>query len=265
MTPIAEAVKEYLVPGSAWFLIIAGSAGAACLFGSERQRKTGRTFLAALFLLYWAMSLPLVALSLQKIKSPDDLTEPGSLPADPYPIVVLGNGLSGYSLRGGRFEVPMARTAMNTLFALDRYRRFPASTLIASGGRHPGAPDGVPEAALIGDALQRNGVPVDHILLETVSSTTKEQADATSRMLNARGDRTCILVTSPQQMARAIDLFRRNGIAAIPLPAGSLLWELEETHWWSWLLPTTEARAVSRDVVYEMMAWPYYRIRGWVS
>jgi len=179
--------------------------------------------------------------------------------------VVLGNGLGGYAAFGGRVEVPMDRTAMNTLFALDRYRRYPTSTLIASGGRHPDAPDGVPEAAIISDALRRNGVPLDHILLETASSSTKEQADATSRMLNDRGDRTCILVTSPQQMARAIDLFRRNGIVAIPLPARSLMWAPEETHWWSWLLPTTEARAVSRDVIYELMAWPYYRMRGWVS
>jgi uncharacterized SAM-binding protein YcdF (DUF218 family) len=266
VTLIAEAIKDYLVPGSTWFLIIAGSLGAACLFGAERLRRTGRAFLAALFLLYWTMSVPLVALGLQKIKSPDDLTVPGLLPSEPYPIVVLGNGLGGYFALGGRVDVPGGRTAMNTLFALHRYRRHPTSTLIASGGRQPGTPDGVPEAAIIGDALRRNGVPDEHILLETASSTTKEQADATSLMLKARGERTCILVTSPQQMSRAIDLFRRNGIAAIPLAAGSLMWAPAETrHWWSWLFPTTEARAVSRDVIYEMMAWPYYRARGWVS
>ena len=214
VTPMAEVVKEYLVPGSAWFLIIAGSVSTAWLFGTERRRRSGRTALASLVLMYWMMSLPVVAHALQNLHVPWGQTLKDALPDQPLPIVVLGNGLGGWDALGGRIEVPLDRTAMNTLFALDRFRRYPASTLIASGGSQPDAVGGVPEATIIADALRRNGVPVDRIVIEASSATTKEQADASSRLLQARGDRTCIVVTSPQQMSRAVDLFRRNGIVA---------------------------------------------------
>jgi hypothetical protein len=67
-------------------------------------------------------------------------------------------------------------------------------------------------------------------------------------------------------MSRAIDLFRHEGIEALPLSAGAIMWApTMDKHWWSWVAPSTPARAVSRDVFYELIAWPYYRLRGWVN
>jgi uncharacterized SAM-binding protein YcdF (DUF218 family) len=259
-----EVVKEFFIPGSAWFLIIAGSVCTALLFGSSRLRKIGRTLLLALMFTYWVMSVPLVASTLQAAHRSPPVA--AGLPATAIPIVVLGNGLGGYEALGGRIELPLGQTAMNTLFGLDRYRRHPDSVLIASGGAQPDAVGGISEARVIRDALRRNGVADDHIIIEEGSRNTHEQAVETSRILKQRGERTCIVVTTPQQMTRAIDLFRQEGIEAVPLAAGSLMWAPRHTaHWWSWIVPSTEARAVSRDVVYEVMAWPYYRMRGWIT
>jgi uncharacterized SAM-binding protein YcdF (DUF218 family) len=261
---LTEFVKNFVVPGSAWFLMFAGSICAALLFGTARMRKTGRALLAVLLILYWVMSMPLVALALQRVQFGHRAEHDGGGPV-PLPVVVLGNGLGGYSAFGGTFEVPLGQTAMNTLFALDRFRRVPASIVIASGGSQPGSAGGSSEAAVIADALRRNGVPADHIVLETTSTTTSEQAIAVSRILQARGDTQCILVTSPQQMSRAADVFRGVGITAVPLPAGAVMWSpSDSSHWWSWLVPSSQARVVSRDVLYELIAWPYYRMRGWV-
>lgn len=245
--------------------MFAGSICAALMFGTARTRNLGRLLLAAVLVLYWAMSLPMVAWALQKVQSaPRQDLEGGA--ATPLPIVVLGNGLGGYAAFGGTFEVPLGQTAMNTLFALNRFRQHPASVLIASGGSQPGVVGGASEAVVIADALRRNGVPADHILLEATSTTTREQALATSRILQARGDARCILVTSPQQMSRAADVFEHAGISVVRLPAGAVMWSpSDRSHWWSWLVPSTQARVVSRDVFYELIAWPYYRIRGWVS
>ena len=264
MNLLTEFVKNFVVPGSSWFLMLAGSICAALLYGTARMRKAGRVVLAVVVVLYWAMSMPIVALGLQRIQFGHRAENDGGGPV-PLPVVVLGNGLGGYSAFGGTFEVPLGQTAMNTLFALNRFRRFPASIVIASGGSQPDAVGGSSEAAVIADALRRNGVPSDHILLETTSTTTREQALAVSRILQARGETQCILVTSPQQMSRAADVFRAVGIAAVPLPAGAVMWSPSETsHWWSWLVPSSQARVVSRDVLYELIAWPYYRMRGWV-
>jgi uncharacterized SAM-binding protein YcdF (DUF218 family) len=267
MNPLVEFIKEFLIPGSTWFLLIAATGSVLLFFGSERKRRIARGILAGLVVFYWVISVPVVAHGLQTAQR-KRASEPGStLPDTALPIVVLGNGLGGYVAFGGRVEVPDGRTAMNTLFALDRYRAHPASMVIASGGVQPPSDnDGYPEGAVIRDVLIRNHVPADRIIVEGQSTTTREQAVASAGILKRLGLPTCIVVTSPQQMDRAIDLFAHEGIKALPLYVTSVPWSLGgDARWWEWLMPSTSARAVSRDVIYELMAWPYYRVRGWVG
>jgi uncharacterized SAM-binding protein YcdF (DUF218 family) len=266
MNPVVEFIKEFLIPGSAWFLLIAASACALLLFGAERRRRLARVLLAGVVVLYWVISIPLVADALQKAQRSRPSGPAARLPDTPLPIVVLGNGVEGYSALGGYIELPGGRTAMNTLFALNRFRAYPASMIIASGGLPPSVEDGYSEGAIIRDALVRNHVPADHILVEGASATTREQALGSAVILKQLHAPTCIVVTSPQQMGRAIDLFAHEGITALPLYVGSLPWTIgDAAPWWHWLVPSTAARAVSRDVIYELIAWPYYRMRGWIG
>jgi uncharacterized SAM-binding protein YcdF (DUF218 family) len=261
---LVEFIKEFLIPGSAWFLILGTTLCGLLLLGSDRKRAFGRALLIGLAVLYWVMSLPAVARGLQTAQFGRLSDPPSALPPDPLPIIVLGNGLGGYAALGGRIDLPLGQTAMNTLFALDRFRTQPASMLVASGGVHHDG--GISEGAIIRDALVHNRVPADHIIVEDTSGTTHEQAIASAKILRQIGAKTCIVVSSPQQMGRAIDLFEREGIKALPLYAGSLLWSIDASEpWWHWLIPSTVARAVSRDVIYELMAWPYYWMRGWVG
>ncbi len=87
--------------------------------------------------LYWVMSVPIVRAGASADRWASGRKRAAGPIAVPLPIVVLGNGLGGFEAFGGNIEVPLAQTAMNTLFALDRYRRFPASIVIASGGTQP--------------------------------------------------------------------------------------------------------------------------------
>jgi uncharacterized SAM-binding protein YcdF (DUF218 family) len=257
-----EFLKEFLVPGSAWFLLIAGSVCAALLFGRPRLRRVGRAALTALLVMYWVIGVPLCARALQAAR--EFQTTPVSLPTTPIPIVVLGNGLIDYEALGGHVEVPLGQTAMNTLFGADRFHKYPDSLVIASGGVQPAALGERSEASVIADGLRRNGVPGDHIVLEPTSRTTHEQVIATARLLKQHDAPSCIVVTASQQMSRAVELFRREGIAAVALPAGSAMGSPGRAGRWWWILPSTAARDVSRDVIYELLASPYYRIRGWV-
>ena len=265
MNPFVEFIKEFLIPGSTWFFMLMATAAALLLFGSEGRRRVARILLCSLVILYWLMSIPLVAHSLQNAQRGRQSEPTTELPSGPLPIVILGNGIEGYAALGGRIELPGGRTAMNTLFALERFRAYPASILIASGGIDPTVHGGYPEGAVIRDALVRNNVPSDHIIVEGASRTTHEQAVESTRILRQLGASTCIVATSPQQMGRAVDLFTQEGIKALPLYVTSLPWSIgDSAPWWEWLVPSTAARAVSRDVIYELVAWPYYRIRGWV-
>jgi len=266
MNPLVEFIKEFLIPGSTWFLLIVASASVLLLFGSDRKRRIARALLAGLIVLYWVLSVPVVAHGLQTAQRKRASEPATKLPQSPLPIVILGNGLGGYGALGGRIEVPGSRTAMNTLFALERFRAYPKSIVIASGGIQQPSHDAYPEGAVIRDALIRNHVPPDQIIVEGVSTTTREQALESTHILKRLGASTCIVVTSPQQMDRAIDLFAHEGIHALPLYVNSVPWSLgDDAHWWEWLMPSTSARAVSRDVIYELIAWPYYRMRGWVG
>ena len=261
---VASWVKLFLVPGTTWFLLVAATV-AALLLAIQRTARIGRRLLAATVVLYWLMSVPAIAYALQSTQRSkfESITTP-PLPNEPLPIVVVGNGLTGFNAAGARFEIPLERTATNTLFAVARYRKTPDAFVIASGGPQPEA-GGSAEAEVIRDGLTRNGVPPDRILLDTRSNNTHEQAVEVARLLAARGEKRCILVTSPQQMDRALELFRREGIDALPMPTTSEAWTPgKDGGWWEWIVPSSQARAVSRDVIYEFMAWPYYRMRGWL-
>jgi len=267
MDPIIAFIKDFLIPGSAWFLLLFCSISAV-LIAFPRTHTIGRRLLVVVVVMYWLISVPIVAYGLQTVqrsgRGPNAAVV--SLPPDPLPIIVLGNGLNGYAAAGGRFEVPGGRTAVNTLFAVDRYRQSPGAILIATGGPQPGNDGGTPEAVVIRDGLVQNGIPADRIVLEGRSRNTHEQAIEVSKILIGLGQNRCVLVTSPQQMPRAVELFRHEGIMVLPLSTSSEMWDPSATgHWWSWIVPTVDARAVSRDVFYEMVAWPYYRMRGWVG
>lgn len=264
MDTLAAWVKLFLVPGTTWFLLVAASL-AAVLIAFKRTAALGRRLLVGIVALYWLMSVPAVAYGLQSTQRSkfEALTTP-PLPREPLPIVVVGNGLTGFSAAGARFEIPLERTATNTLFAVARYRSTPDAFVIASGGPQPDT-TGTAEAIVIRDGLVRNGVPADRVVVEARSTNTREQAIEVSRLLAARNEKRCILVTSPQQMDRALELFRREGVEALPMPTTSEAWTpAENGRWWEWIVPSSAARAVSRDVIYELMAWPYYRMRGWL-
>ncbi|HET9833597.1 MAG TPA: YdcF family protein, partial [Vicinamibacterales bacterium] len=201
MNPFVEFIKEFLIPGSTWFFLIVATVSVLLLFGSEGKRRIARVLLATLVVVYWVISVPVIAHALQSARGrPSEPTS--TLPPQPLPIIVLGNGIEGYAALGGRIETPGGRTAMNTLFALDRFRSYPDSMVIASGGIDPAVHGGYPEGAVIRDALIRNNVPPDHIIVEGGSRTTREQAVESTRILKQLGASTCIVVTSPQQMAR---------------------------------------------------------------
>ena len=264
MDTVASWVKVALVPGTTWFLLVAATV-ATLLLAVQRTARFGRRLLAAIVVLYWLMSVPAIAYALQSTqRSKFESITTLPLPNEPLPIVVVGNGLIGFNAAGERLEIPLERTATNTLFAVARYRKTPDAVVIASGGPQPES-GGSAEAEVIRDGLTRNGVPSDRILLDTRSSNTHEQAIEVARLLAARSEKRCVLVTSPQQMSRALELFRREGIDALPMPATSEAWTpANRGNRWKWVVPSSQARAVSRDVIYEWLAWPYYRMRGWL-
>lgn len=67
------------------------------------------------------------------------------------------------------------------------------------------------------------GVPASACLLEDQSHTTKENARFTAEILRARGIQQVLLVTDGFHLLRSVRLFRRQGVATLPVASKRVL------------------------------------------
>ena len=102
--------------------------------------------------------------------------------------------------------------------AAQAYREQGAALVIACGGKAWG---GVKECEVFGRGLVARGVTLEHLVEERESLTTRGNARGVARLLNGKPPQRLGLVTCDWHMPRALELFRRLGLSAIPLPAPS--------------------------------------------
>lgn len=95
-------------------------------------------------------------------------------------------------------------------------------------------PDSVSSAELMKRDAMKLGVPANAILLEPDSTTTEENARRVAQVMNDKGLRTAILVTSPYHQRRAALLFSRSfepaGLSFRNHPADDPDWDPDR--WW---------------------------------
>lgn len=128
-------------------------------------------------------------------------------------IVVLGGALAPPGR--GRPEADLGPAADRIWHAARVFRAGKAPIVVASGGSDP-AIAAEPEAQVIAGMLQELGVPPEAIVQERDSRTTYENARFTARLLQGRGVRTILLVTSALHMRRSVVEFQRAGFQVIP-------------------------------------------------
>jgi len=262
----AQFIKLYLLPGSPSFLL-AGVTLALILLAARRAlRAWGLALLAALVVLYWALSLPAIAEPLaSRFRSEplSALTARDLQGADA--IVVLGAGVVTHSLYGYSASVPDSQTVFNAFEGARLYHLAPAPLpMIASGGIVNLEWQHEPESGVIRDLLVRAGVPAERVTLESSSKTTHEQALNLAPMIKERGWRHVIVVAPSVQMPRAVGSFAAQGVHVVPseapfhsdAPTGQT-----PSRW----MPNGDALAVSTRAIYDYLAWAYYWMRGWLG
>ena len=119
-------------------------------------------------------------------------------------IVVLGTKLS----RGG---VPGPVLTERVMHGVALFRQGRADMLVFTGGLGRA---GITEAEGMRTLAVSAGVPEDHIVIETDSSTTLENAQLTARLMRERGWNTALVVSDRLHLPRAILAFRSFGIRA---------------------------------------------------
>ena len=131
-------------------------------------------------------------------------------------IAVLGGGSCG-GVPDFNGEGQIFAGAANRYFMGLRLHRELKLPVILSGG--PVFPGSGVEASISARLLKACGVEEKHLLIDSQSRNTVENARFTKQLCEKNGFKKVILVTSAYHMPRSVLLFRREGVDVIPYPA----------------------------------------------
>lgn len=195
------------------------------------------------------------------------------LPAKELPtadaIVVLGGATK--PAFPPRPTVDLSEQGDRVFYGAQLYREGKAPVVIASGGRIAWRGGGPSESADMAEILKTLGVPASAILQDPTSLNTYQNAVNVRQIIKTRGIRTILLVTSAMHMPRSLQIFRRQGIEAIPAPTDFLVTQQEigepnssfQATLLS-LLPDADRLDKTTRALKEYIGMVVYRLRGWI-
>jgi uncharacterized SAM-binding protein YcdF (DUF218 family) len=131
-------------------------------------------------------------------------------------IVILGGGT--YSAIAPRPMVEVSEAGDRILYGTKLYREGKAPWVVVTGGRITWLSQGQAEARDMENLLTFLGVPHEVIIEEPLALNTYENGLNVKKILEQRGIKQVLLVTSAYHMPRAKLIFQKLGIDFIPAP-----------------------------------------------
>ncbi|NER26282.1 MAG: YdcF family protein [Symploca sp. SIO1C4] len=184
-------------------------------------------------------------------------------------IVILGGATK--SAVPPRPAVDLKEQGDRVLYGAQLYREGKAPLVIPAGGRIDWYGGGSSESEDMTQLLEFFGVPAAAILQEPKSLNTYQNAVNVRQILQEQGINRVLLVTSAMHMPRAIRIFQRQGIEAIPAPTDFLVTsqEMEELNSSPQatalsLLPDAEQLEQTTKSLKEYLGMFVYYLRGWL-
>jgi len=235
-------------------------AGVAWLAARPHARGP-RRWLAGVVLFYCAASIRAVPWILSRpLVSGFHHFSGSDVTPDMTMIVVLGSGsftVHGAEERMGVFDVSGAARVLEAAYI---YRLIGSPWILSSGGTSGGFMTH-PSALTMRNGLVQLGVPVERILLEASSQTTRDEAVLIAPMLRAMHVTRIVLVTSDLHMRRSIGTFRAVGLDPVPAIAEN---PMKNQSRLKSFIPTPEGLEFTSGVVHEYVGLMYYAARGWL-
>lgn len=174
-------------------------------------------------------------------------------------IVVLGGSTAGNRLNW--FEpYDRNRTISRVDTAAQLYHAGRAPLVIVSGAALDGS---VSEAQIMANSLRQQGVPESAIVQESRSLTTYENAVYTASLLNEKKLNHVLLVTSALHMPRAMGVFRKQQIDAVPAGSPPQIVVPDDPAFSFWQ-PNAHVLSASRSILKEYVGMLVYWLRGWL-
>ena len=226
-------------------------------------RKTGGFLVAAGFLVLLVFSSPWVSTSLNR--SLEHAYSPTIAEKAPVAeaIVVLGGGVD--VPLSPRVSEELNASGDRVLYTARLYRAGRAPWVFVTGGNVFTQSEQVESESFYMSRLLREwGVHPDRIVTEDSSRNTRENAILTKKLLEEKGIKTILLVTSAFHMPRALATFRGVGINAIPAPTDFRIVNYTQPVLLDFL-PSAGALAGSTAALREYLGILVYGLRGWLT
>jgi uncharacterized SAM-binding protein YcdF (DUF218 family) len=254
---LSKLLPQLVYPLNAGVLLVLAG---LILLWRGRGRLAGACLALAIAVL-WTFSTAVVADALQAglERRHAAVTEANAPDADA--IVVLG-GAVGAPLPP-RASPDLSDAADRVLLAAHLYRAGKAPLVVVSGGQTFPTEPPMPEAESIAALLEEWGVPREDIVLEAESRNTHENATRTAALLERRGLRRVLLVTSALHMPRALATFRSEGLDALPAATDFGITSAAQPLVLR-ILPSAAALERSHRALKEHLGTLVYRWRGWI-
>lgn len=171
-------------------------------------------------------------------------------------IVVLGGGVHGQAADLTGLGFPADET-LSRLVTAARLQRRLGVPVVVTGGKVFDHDDA--EAPVAARILSDLGVPREKIQVEGKSRNTMENARRAKEILEEKGLRRPLLVTSAYHMWRAATAFEKAGVAVTPVPAGFRTWKGKPYGWVSYL-PSPGSLLASARALREYLGVAYCRV-----
>lgn len=259
MSPLAYRISKLLTRLASPLPIALLLLLAAFLLLTRGRTRAARAALAAGIAVLWIASTPVVSFhAVHSLEGPYPAVAIADTPAADA-IVLLGGALSPPRPPHDRIEL---NEAVDRIFhAAHLHRAGKAPFVIASGGGVAQGEEQPRPADSMADVLVELGVPRDAIVLERRSRTTAENGLFSKPLLEERGARRILLVTSAAHMRRSVAVFRSLGFEVIPAPTDFATTTVDYANLGAWI-PDPGALASTTAALKEYAGIVVYRLRG---
>ncbi len=184
-------------------------------------------------------------------------------------MVVLGGATR--SIDPPRILPDLLESGDRLLYAAKLYQDGKAPLIILSGGRITWQGGEGSEAENMATILGIMGVPNEAMILEPNSLNTYQNAVYTKQILEDKGIKDILLITSAAHMPRSLAIFNKQGIKAIAAPTDFLVSELDfnQGNYTTEgkilaLIPNAEYLHTTTVMLKEYIGTLVYRLRGWL-
>lgn len=220
-------------------------------------RKRFRLYLVVLAVLVYALSIEpvknLILHPLEYAYPVPTLAEIGK--ADTYVVLSGGANADAPDIEGKGALGPESLERVYGAYAL--YSRSKKPVILSGGSVDDDG--GPPESAIAQKVLLRLGVRPEHILIETASRTTEENAARVKELSEKKKLQRIVLVTNALHMPRSVMLFKRLFPTVVPYPTGFRSGERNFSFYS--FLPDTGTLTSTSLALREYLGILYYRIR----